>query len=185
MGTKICTTCKEEKTVDNFRINDKRGYLRSNCKDCGRAASRRQYQKHKDKITKKRMLKKDWLNKKGQEYFESIRGRATHLRKGMKRNGGTKGFPEPEWTVDEIEEILKEGKCYKTGLPFSFKSEFSGTTNPFSPSPDRIDNTKGYTKDNVRWVCWFINQMKSDHSSEELDILLKLVKAADILYDQK
>ena len=39
--------------------------------------------------------------------------------------------------------------------------------NPFKASLDRIDPTKGYTEDNVRWVCWAVNQMKSDKTEAE------------------
>ena len=31
-------------------------------------------------------------------------------------------------------------------------------TAPFKASIDRIDSTRGYTRDNCRLVCWFVNQ---------------------------
>jgi len=34
-------------------------------------------------------------------------------------------------------------------------------------SIDRIDSTKGYSKDNVQLVCMAANQMKNDLSMEE------------------
>ena len=42
-------------------------------------------------------------------------------------------------------------------------------------SLDRIDNNKGYTKDNVRWIHKNLNQIKSDYSDEELIFICHLV----------
>ena len=35
-------------------------------------------------------------------------------------------------------------------------------------SIDRINNKKGYTKNNVRLVCWCVNKMKHTMSDDEL-----------------
>jgi len=45
---------------------------------------------------------------------------------------------------------------------------------PFSPSFDRIDNTQGYTRDNVQLVCLIYNTAKNAHTHEDL---LKLARA--------
>jgi len=42
-------------------------------------------------------------------------------------------------------------------------------------SPDRIDSSKGYTKDNINLCLWDINQMKSNHTLEKFTSLCKLV----------
>ena len=50
------------------------------------------------------------------------------------------------------------GKCSLTDISFVFYvSNEDSRTHPFSPSVDRIDSRKGYTKDNVRLVIWGIN----------------------------
>lgn len=46
------------------------------------------------------------------------------------------------------------GRCALTGIPFSMEG---GSGNPFAPSMDRIDSTKGYILGNVRLVCWIVN----------------------------
>lgn len=39
---------------------------------------------------------------------------------------------------------------------------------PYKISLDRIDSSKSYTKNNVQLVCWAVNQMKNNYSTEQL-----------------
>ena len=57
-----------------------------------------------------------------------------------------------------LESKLYSGICAKTDLPFEFDTSFK--KNPFKPSIDRIDSSKGYTKDNCQLVCWAYNIAK-------------------------
>lgn len=41
-----------------------------------------------------------------------------------------------------------------------------------APSLDRFDNTKGYTLDNVRVLCWRCNILKNDATVEELQTIV-------------
>ncbi len=50
------------------------------------------------------------------------------------------------------------GHCEMTGLPFE-QNKTKGPW-PFSPSLDRIDNERGYTQDNARFILWGINALK-------------------------
>jgi hypothetical protein len=49
-----------------------------------------------------------------------------------------------------------------------------------SPSLDRIDSTKGYTKDNIQVISWRANRIKNDSTPEELlllaEYMLRLTK---------
>ncbi len=45
-----------------------------------------------------------------------------------------------------------------------------------SPSVDRFDNNKGYTKDNVRVISLRANQLKSNGSLEEFERIVKYMK---------
>lgn len=58
--------------------------------------------------------------------------------------------------------ILESGKNYLT-------------RNPNSPSLDKIDPHKGYTRDNVRLVCWWYNVSKQQFSDEEVIRYCQLV----------
>jgi hypothetical protein len=62
--------------------------------------------------------------------------------------------------------IKQEKKCEETGIIMSLDTDPEGNTNPYALSIDRIKNEKGYTKDNVRLVCWWVNNSKNNFSDE-------------------
>ena len=81
-------------------------------------------------------------------------------------------------TRDWVKEKLCVGVCEVTGLPFVFESRNTGrwgagSQQPFAPSLDRTDPTKGYTKDNVKVVVWIYNRAKQDSSHEEVLMLAR------------
>jgi hypothetical protein len=47
--------------------------------------------------------------------------------------------------------------CSLTGIRFVLTSGHYKSWNPYRPSIDRIDSSKGYTKDNIRLVCSAVN----------------------------
>lgn len=63
----------------------------------------------------------------------------------------------PEF-LQELYEIQNR-KCALSQLPIEFSKRFEETKHQ-SASLDRIDNTKGYTEDNIQWVHKDINFMK-------------------------
>jgi hypothetical protein len=67
-----------------------------------------------------------------------------------------------EWglSVDEAVDVFEQqnGRCALTGLPLTTNGAFSDIT----ASLDRIDNSKGYTPDNVHWVHKAVNFMRGD-----------------------
>lgn len=62
--------------------------------------------------------------------------------------------------------------CPMTGIELKIRSE-KGKKDYFTPSVDRIDSTKGYTKGNVRIVCLWYNTAKLMFSDE---VVLELCK---------
>lgn len=81
---------------------------------------------------------------------------------------------EFDLTKESIKELFEKqnGRCAITGVPLKFGEE---TKIYETPSLDRIDNSKGYTKDNVQWVMLGINYMKLNHSNDDLIKTLNLI----------
>lgn len=55
----------------------------------------------------------------------------------------------------------QEGKCAITGEPLLLQLGKNKAL-PNKCSIDRINNSRGYNKDNVWFVAWWVNSMKSD-----------------------
>lgn len=83
-----------------------------------------------------------------------------------------------EWSADDILPVLVKGVCQVTGFPFKLGTSKLGPAykNPFSASPDRIDNTKGYTKDNTRFVVFIYNAMRNNFREEDVEAFMTHIK---------
>lgn len=62
-------------------------------------------------------------------------------------------------------------ECPVLGIPITIGGGMGNRNN--SPSVDRVDNTKGYTEDNIRVISYRANRLKSDMTEEECRSLLK------------
>lgn len=74
--------------------------------------------------------------------------------------------------------ILQNKLCALTNIPLIIASKNTKTTKnrvETTASLDRIDNTKGYIKDNVQWVHKDINWMKGTFEQQYFISLCKLV----------
>ena len=75
-------------------------------------------------------------------------------------------------TLEWFEEQMKLSEfnyCAITGMEFVD----GGLNHPFCRSLDRIDSLKGYTQDNVRWVCFKLNSWKSVLTLHEVSLIFK------------
>ena len=72
-----------------------------------------------------------------------------------------------------VEDLEWPSVCPLLGIPINY---FSNKNGPDSPSIDRRDNSKGYTKEN----CWVIsnraNSIKRDATVEELELIASKLK---------
>jgi hypothetical protein len=75
--------------------------------------------------------------------------------------------------IKDLLEVKQNNKCAITNVDIEFGNK---TILYETPSLDRIDSKKGYTKDNVQWVMLGINYMKMKFSNEELIKTLNLIK---------
>lgn len=70
-----------------------------------------------------------------------------------------------EFTI-EVSDIVIPSHCPILGIPLEIQSKSGGTIN--SPSLDRIDSSKGYTKDNIQVISRLANQMKANADKEQM-----------------
>lgn len=81
---------------------------------------------------------------------------------------------EFDLTREWIEQRLVRGTCEVTGLTFDLGRDTAQRFNPWCPSIDRIDSSKGYTQGNCRAVVWIYNMAKSEWSDE---VVMRFAKA--------
>lgn len=88
----------------------------------------------------------------------------TSIYNGAKRRAKKKGFGF-NLTKDYIQEIYlnQQGKCAITGIKMTFIAN-----DKYKISLDRIDSKKGYLKNNVQLLCWWVNRCKSNYSKQDL-----------------
>lgn len=72
------------------------------------------------------------------------------------------------------EDIIFPRECPVLGIPIEFT--VNGRTDN-TPSLDRMDPVKGYTKGNVRVISWRANRLKSNGTLEELEKIVKYMKS--------
>jgi hypothetical protein len=77
-----------------------------------------------------------------------------------------------EFSID-FEDLIVPEYCPVFGIKLEFKE---GRRHDGSFSLDRLDNSKGYTKDNTRVISWKANQYKGNLTVEEVESLLKYMK---------
>lgn len=68
-------------------------------------------------------------------------------------------------TTEYLRDISRSQQCAVTGIPFRYERK-GKEWNPWGPSVDRIDNTKGYVVGNVRVVCVMVNLALSQFGDE-------------------
>lgn len=177
-----CKTCKRLLDGESF-YQDKGGRLkRSKCKDCFKEY-RRNHQRSDPQVEKRRSryLEKrkdtsfvDQSKNRSEKFYYSLEGRAKTLLSSARRRSSLGEFDlDEEWFIEK----LKNGVCEITGIPFDFSKPTGTSKNPYSPSIDRIDPSKGYCKRNCRVVLWQVNLALGEMLDKDvLHILEKLVE---------
>jgi len=149
---KICCRCKKEKDLKDFnkQKRTKDGY-RYYCKECERVYLRVYRLNNREKILKN--AAKYHLN-----------NREKHLIKEYKRKDKDKNR-ENDLTFEWFKENISSKPCLYCG-----ETEKIGA--------DRIDNTKGHTKDNVVPCCYDCNTARSNNFTlEEMIRIGKVIRA--------
>lgn len=149
-GTKFCSKCDKKLNVSMF-YSDK-------CQSDGLQSLCITHQKIK-------------INKSNSNYLCAI----TKIFNDAKQNAKKRGI-NFQITKEDIEELFKKqnGKCAITEvqLTYSYMTERqegdSHIINKTNMSIDRINNSKGYTKNNIHLICAVVNRIKHEMNLFEL-----------------
>lgn len=165
--TKICTACKEEVKLSLFAVNKStKDGLQYACKSCDNFRS-----------AIRRLVKGDEVRAYSRKYQTKRRKEDSYrlqmLLNSSKHRASNKGR-EHTLTVQDIKDLWPEdNKCPVFGFEFEWNSAGFRET---SPSLDRIDSTKGYTKDNVQVISWKANRIKAHATIKELFTVAQYMK---------
>lgn len=144
-----CCKCNQEKETTEFTIRrgSKRGYCYY-CKPCYRIYS--SLRLSKKGITNSQLTK-----------LRRIKCHEKYMLSSVKSNAKYRGI---SFSL-KLEDINIPDVCPVLKCPIIREG---GVKNMYSPSIDRLDNSKGYHKDNIQVVSRLANIMKNCSTSEEL-----------------
>lgn len=176
---KKCSKCGKIKNVFCFVKNKqcKDGYAQT-CKECNNKYNRERKQKNTAMLAEKR--RKRYAETKGKEAKKReqerkmkfpLRVRCQLLRSGMRDRSKRKGldFDFNYFTVNYLMKRLEENPyCECCGKTLDIKYKEDKKFNDSSPSMDRVNAKKGYTKNNVAILCWECNKHKQGAASDQL-----------------
>lgn len=182
---KICSQCNREKEESSFPNNKftKSGY-RSICKTCSNSNNKlwrinnpNYYNTYYKLHTPRRLL----IGKKYREqHKETIKEKRLtkykeNIPKYLIRSSKIRSKKNNMIHTINESDIIIPTHCPVLGIPLFYKRT-GGLPNNNSPSIDRIDNNKGYTKDNIVIVSRRANVLKNNATLEELEKIVAFYK---------
>lgn len=174
----FCNGCKLLKLNTEYRNYNKKRNIRkfaSKCKECADIINQKYVDNNKEKVAKIKnkhylTLSKEIIEKRHKEYVKN------HYIKLMfqtlKHNAKVRNLCV-EIDVSFIEELYEKQNhfCYYTGREMNLiKGDKERVV-----SVDRVDSSKGYTKENVVLCCQKVNIVKNDLSYQNFLILCEEV----------
>lgn len=188
MEQKICSKCKTTKFLTNeFFYHDKykKSGFQSSCIECQTTNNVKYRVDHSEYFKKKgkenykkednsaryQKTRENFL-KRRKEWYNTIKGRMYDLFSAARERARKKNLPidiDLEYLLELYETQNKQ--CALTGMDFILeeKNKNYKRFTPFGPSIDKIDHTKGYTKDNIRLVCVMVNLSLNTFGDECFD----------------
>lgn len=158
-GKKYCVCCKEQKDPKEFApSNATIDKLKRICRICTRTYE----SNNKEKLYQQKLLRR----KSNLRSFLAVR-------LGTSKSRAIKKQMQFDLDLNFLEELFlkQEGKCYYSGVQLNLDNN---ACRHDSLSTDRLDPSKGYTKDNVVFCTFNINSLKGTMNEQEFKDYLKL-----------
>lgn len=184
MTTKTCRKCcvTHPATREFFKPhNGCRDGVDSWCRSCSRIYLRAYKEKFGQRLNEKRRKRYREINgplviakKKENQRLVPYLVRAQNLRSGLLTRSKRDGCPKDTCVFTTkilIARLIEPGTCECCGVKLRIVFEDGdqvGAKSDRSPSLDRFDPSKGYTRENVALLCWRCNNLKRDATSAEL-----------------
>jgi hypothetical protein len=170
---KTCRKCLIEKTFDEFyNCKGSKDGKRFYCKVCEN--------KRHSEYTKNEKVKLRIKDREYRTYYNvSLKGYSVRLYGGASHRSKKKNLDfdlTSEWILEKLTPLV----CEATGLPLKIERSLDSKIEMLLPTLDRIDSSKGYTKDNVIVTCWWWNVMKQDWSNSQVLNILKQINLEEI-----
>lgn len=166
--SKECPKCNTEKLLTAFNNNkaSKDGKQRL-CRICDNESTKHNKSKRDHKAYEKAYRK---------ARFNDIDFRLKGLLNASKARANQKQR-EHSITLQDLYELYpKDNKCPVFGFELQWNTAGFRET---SPSIDRIDSSRGYTKDNIQIISWKANRLKAYATVEDLEAVLAFMKQGD------
>lgn len=164
-----CTKCKKEKNISEYHKKSKYkdGYSPW-CKECTSIVNKEYNNREEVKTRRKdKFLDNTWREQKNAKERERNRRNPkrkllNHARERAKKQNIECTITQNDINIPPNCPVLDISLCIGDGI---FHNG--------SPTIDRIDNSKGYTSDNIKVISWRANSIKRDANINELDKIIK------------
>ena len=199
-----CNSCSNDKPETCFYFYESKNRFSSWCKECFSAKRKERYKQNsaaeKTNAATNRKINKKYYKEYNKNY--AIKNRETirnNQRKRYKENPAKTTEYKKEYYIKnreyllflkaktrarkhsrdfniELSDIILTSSCPVLLTPY----DLTGKNRWLSPSLDRIDNSKGYVKNNVMVISYRANSLKKDGTIEEFKKILSFLKLPDI-----
>lgn len=169
-ATKTCNRCKEEKLLSEFSVNSKaKDRLQYRCRACDVKYQAQRRDANKDQFAE---YSREYQRGRRQDFDYRLQMLINASKQRAKLNDRKHNI-----NVEDIKAIYPVDGCCPI---FGLKLEFNGAGfRDSSPSIDRIDSTKGYTRDNIQVISWKANRIKGAATLQDLEMLVAYLKQGD------
>jgi rubredoxin len=178
--TKTCPKCKINKSYKEFiRNNNQKDALSNVCRECHYIYNTKWKKENKEahNANHDRWMKtssaKAWVNDWENKYRKTIEGRIRSWKAAAKQRGFA-------WEIDIYFLKSLPMTCHYSGVDLTMERKLPNTF-----SIDRIDSSKGYTKDNVVPCAYIVNIMKNHFEADEFIKYCKLIASNPVLDKSK